>query len=72
LKIYFGSLANITLNYSYYNVVAFNSYDLTDIELHINLEDKGRCALPVVAEDKWRCVLPVVAKERCETFWPHA
>jgi hypothetical protein len=41
-------------------VMAFNSYDFTQLELHTNLEDKGRCALPVVV------------KERCKTFWQHA
>jgi len=40
-------------------VMAFNSYDYTQLELHINIEDKGRCALPVVV------------KERCKTFWQH-
>jgi hypothetical protein len=40
--------------------MAFNSYDYTQLELHINFEDKGRCALLVVV------------KERCKTFWKHA
>jgi len=41
-------------------VMAFNSYDYTQLELHINFEDKRRCALLVVV------------KERCKTFWQHA
>lgn len=32
--------------------MAFNSYDYTQLELHINLEDKGRCALPVVVKER--------------------